>query len=175
MKAAEFWTVVTKDESRFRDDLIDLLRREGVRFCVIGGQAVNAYVAPVVSLDLDLAVAVGQLEGLERFLRERYRVERYPFSLNVTSPGSDLRVQFQTDPRYAPFVDRAEERDVLGVRLPVAHVEDLLAGKVWAAMDQSRRASKRLKDLSDIMRLVESFPELRAQVPSGLLAQMPGE
>ena len=45
-------------------------------------------------------------------------------------PGSDLRVQIQTDPRYFPFIDRAAVREVLGLSLPVASLEDVLAGKV---------------------------------------------
>jgi len=42
-----------------------LLRDEGVRFCAIGGLAVNAYGEPVVTLDLDLAVAVADMPRLE--------------------------------------------------------------------------------------------------------------
>ena len=57
---------------------------------------------------------VPRLEGL---LRERFQVEVFPHSLNVSRPGSDLRVQVQTDPRYAAFVDRAVGREVLGVRM----------------------------------------------------------
>jgi hypothetical protein len=55
MQASEFWKAVTVDESGFLDRLLDLLEREKVRYCVIGGQAVNAHVEPLVSLDLDLA------------------------------------------------------------------------------------------------------------------------
>jgi hypothetical protein len=47
----------------------------------------------------------------------------------------------------------------------VAHVEDVLQGKVWAALDPERRASKRQKDLADIARLVEAYPHLRATLP----------
>jgi hypothetical protein len=87
-------------------------------------------------------------------------------------PGSDLRVQIQTDPRYAAFVDRAVTREVLGVRLSVASVEDLLQGKVWAVSDETRRPSKRQKDLADIARLLESFPEMRRRVPPDVLARL---
>jgi hypothetical protein len=54
----------------------------------------------------------------------------------------------------------------------VACVEDVLSGKVWAASDPARRASKRQKDLADIARLLESDPELRAQVPRELLDRL---
>jgi len=139
----------------------------------VGGQAVNAYVEPVVSLDLDVAVAAGQLPVLESALRDRFRVERFPHRLNVAVAGSDLRVQIQTDPRYAAFVDRATEREVLGLRLPVARVEDVLQGKLWAVLDPTRRASKRQKeDLADIARLLEAYPPLRDRVPPEVLAKL---
>jgi len=129
-------------------------------------------VEPLVSLDLDLAVAAGQLERLERRLRSDFVVEAFPHSLNVSQTGSDLRIQVQTDPRYAAFVDRASERQVLSVTLPVAAVEDVLQGKVWAVTDETRRPSKRQKDLADIARLIEKFPELRAHVPGEILAKL---
>lgn len=172
MRADTFWRVVTIDDSNLLDRLIEFLEALNIRYCVVGGQAVNAYVDPLVSLDLDLVVAADQIELLEQVLPESFRVERFPHSVNVSSPGSDLRVQFQTDPRYPPFVARSSDRPVLGRLLPVATLRDVLAGKVWAAMDPARRASKRQKDLADIARIIESFPELRAQVPDELLDRL---
>jgi hypothetical protein len=136
---------------------------------------VNAYAEPVVSLDLDIVVAFEELSRAETSLREAFAVERFAHSLNVSLVGADLRVQIQTDPRYATFVDRAATREVLGRRLPVlpvAAVEDLLAGKLWAVQDPARRASKRQKDLADISRLLEAFPALRSRVPSEILARL---
>jgi len=51
----------------------------------------------------------------------------------------------------------------------VARLKDVLAGKTLAYQDSSRRPSKRQKDLADIMRIVETYPELKAQLPSGML------
>ena len=154
------------DQSNFLEEIIGLLAGHAIRYCVIGGQGVNAYAEPLVSLDLDLVVAVDQLASVEGLLRERFRVERFPHSLNISAQGSELRVQIQTDPRYFDFPDRASEKDVLGLRLQVAAVEDVLNGKIWAAQDPERRATKRRKDLLDIERLIEAHPELRSQVPS---------
>jgi hypothetical protein len=42
----------------------------------------------------------------------------------------------------------------------VAALKDVFRGKIAAYRDPSRRQSKRLKDLGDIARLVESHPEL---------------
>lgn len=171
MKASTFWKAVTMDEADLLGKLLRLFKKRGVRFCIIGGQGVNAYAEPVVSLDLDVVVAADQLGGLEALLAG-YRVERFPHSLNVSLPGSDLRVQIQTDPRYAPFVERATPCDVLGHTLPVASLEDVLQGKVWAASDKTRRASKRQKDLADIARLIEAHPRLRDRVPADLLDRL---
>ena len=172
MEALTFWKAVTMDESDFLEQLLALLRDRKIHYCVVGGQAVNAYVEPLVSLDLDLALATGELGKLEGALAVPFRVERFPHSLNVALPGSDLRVQVQLDRRYEEFPARAEEREVLGKLLPVARVEDVLQGKIWAASDPTRRPSKRQKDLADIARLLEAYPHLRGRVPPDLLARL---
>jgi hypothetical protein len=172
MRALAFWKTVTADRVDLLDRILELLDGNVVRYCVIGGQGVNAYVEPVVSLDLDLALASGEQGRIEGLLRPPLVVRRFAHSLNVSQPGSDLRIQFQTDARYAEFVGRATRRSVLGCEVPVAAVEDVLSGKVWAAQDPGRRASKRQKDLADIARLVEAFPQLRAQVPADVLAKL---
>jgi len=172
VKALTFWKAVTLDKSNLLEEVFALLQDNGVRFCVIGGQAVNAYVEPLVSLDLDLAVAVDQVDQVRALMEEHFQTEVFPHSLNVRAAGSNLRVQFQTDPRYGDFVERASIREVLGLRLPVAALEDVFQGKIWAASSSERRSTKRKKDLLDIERLLESYPTLRAIVPDEILAQL---
>jgi len=167
MRALAFWKTLLDDRVDFLDRMIALLADHHIRYCVISGQAVNAYAAPVVSV-----VAVDQIPRLETAMRSAFHVERFAHSLKVSLAGSDLRVQIQIDPRYTSFVDRATPRDALGLTLPVADVADLLQGKVWAAMDTTRRPSKRQKDLADISRLLESFPHLRDRVPAEILARL---
>ncbi len=172
MHALTFWKLVTMDKADFLAQLLDCLETAGVPYAVIGGQGVNAYVDPLVSLDLDLAVAVEHFDALEQLLATRFQIKRFPHSLNVSLPGSDLRVQIQTDARYAEFVSRAAPREVLGVTLPVAALRDVLQGKIWAAQDTERRPSKQAKDRLDILRLIERYPELRELVPADLLARL---
>jgi len=162
MQALAFWKAVAMDKSNFLESLIGLLAEHQIRYCVIGGQGVNAYAEPLVSLDLDLVVAVDQMEEVKRLFG----------ALNVSVPGSQLRVQIQTDPRYFDFPSRSTEQEVLGLHLPVASIEDVLTGKIWAAQDPERRASKRRKDLLDIERLIEAHPRLRSQVPQDLLSRL---
>jgi hypothetical protein len=112
------------------------------------------------------------MEAVEKLLGSRFHLERFPHSLNVSDPGSQLRVQIQTDPRYFDFPSRSVEQEVLGLRLPVASIEDVLNGKIWAVQDPERRASKRRKDLLDIERLIETHPRLRSQVPPDVIARL---
>jgi len=117
-------------------------------------------------------VAVDSMDELEQLIRAHFVVHRFPHSLIISLPGSALRVQIQTDERYQSFVERAEIREVLGLKLPVAALEDVLQGKIWAASDPERRGSKRQKDLADIARLIEQYPHLKELVPPELLGKL---
>lgn len=172
MRAQAFWRTVVADHSDFLNRVIEVLTKNNIRYCVLGGQGVNAYVDPVVSLDLDVVIAVEQLATVEALLGQEFTVERFPHSINVSAKGSDLMVQLQTDPRYNAFLHGAVVRDVLGVPLPVASLENILQGKIWAALDPTRRPSKRQKDLADIARLIESYPRIRDRVPDEILARL---
>ena len=158
--------------NHFLDRVITLLAEHGIRYCVVGGHAVNAYVMPVVTSDLDLAVASEDLQRVRDLLAHEFTPEPAAQSPNVSVIGSDLRVEIQTDPRYAEFAARATVREVLGLSLPVASLEDILSGKVWAVTDPARRPSKRQKDLADISRILASYPALRDRVPPGLLTKL---
>jgi hypothetical protein len=168
MRGSTFRRLVTMDETDLLEGLLGFFENRKISFCVIGGQAVNAYVEPLVSLDLDIAVAVDDSHKLIEDLRGFFRVTAHSHSINLDQPGSDLRVQIQTDPRYAAFVPSAERREVLGRSMPVARLEDVLAGKIWAATDPERRGSKRQKDLADIARILEKYPHLRSHVPESV-------
>ena len=172
MRALEFWKTVTMDHANLLESLIGLLNDHGVKYCVIGGQAVNAYAEPLVSLDLDLVIAIRDLERARSILTAQFSVEEFSHSINLSSKQSELRVQIQTDLRYLDFPERAALRQVLGLTLPVASLEDLLQGKIWAASDAGRRPTKRQKDLLDIARLIEKYPQLRERVPEELLNRM---
>lgn len=173
MQALTFWKTITMDESGLLEQFIAALEDNQIQYCVIGGQGVNAYVDPLVSLDLDLVIAAEQFDQVEALLEAGgFQLKRFAHMLNVTLPGSSLRLQIQTDPRYAPFLQQATSRQVLGLTLPVATVPDILRGKVWAFQDPACRSSKRQKDLADIARLLERYPELRGEVPEDVLARL---
>ncbi len=168
MDDRQFTNRVTNSQEDFLQNFLDLLKDLDAPFCVIGGLAVNAYTEPVVSLDLDLVVISDRVEELTKLLERRFTVHKFPHSINVSSHASDLRIQLQTDPRYQDFIARASQQTVLGYDIPVAALEDVLQGKIWAFSDPTRRPSKRQKDLADIMRLVETHPRLSALLPAQL-------
>ena len=88
MQALAFWKTITRDQSNLLENLIALLNEREIRFCVVGGQAVNAYVEPLVSLDLHLVVAVDQLEQVEALIEPHFGLTQFPHSLNIGMPGS---------------------------------------------------------------------------------------
>jgi hypothetical protein len=115
-------------------------------FCLIGDFAVNCYVEPVYTLDTDLVAIASGFPGLAENLREQgFAIEEREHSLNAQGPGSDLRIQFTTDPGYQAFLPRSVEAVVLGVQVRVACLEDTTQGKLWAYGDPRRRFSKRKK------------------------------
>ncbi len=67
---------------------------------------------------------------------------------------------------------RAVDKEILGYRLMVALLEDVLQGKTWAYLDKSCRKSKRQKDLADIMRLTETNPAIIDQLPKEIRTEL---
>ena len=176
MTGKEFLNCLAKGKVDILQQLIAILTEKGSRYCVIGGLAVNAYVEPVVSLDVDIVVAVEDIESVVHEAgSHELKVERFEHSINIRGHGSDLRIQVQTDFRYQPFIERAEARNILGYEMMTATLEDVLQGKVWACIDESRRASKRQKDLADILRITEAFPALADKLPQSLREQLQGK
>lgn len=169
MTGKEFMNSLANGKSDIIQILLDILAETGSRYCLIGGLAVNAYVEPVVSLDLDIAAAIEDVQAICKAATVRgLKVEEFEHRVNISSQSSDLRIQLQTDDRYQGFISNAKLRDVLGYKMKVAELGDILQGKVWAYMDKERRRSKRQKDLADILRIIEAFPHLEAALPKGL-------
>ena len=168
MTKKEFMNILSNDQEDVLQQFLDLLNEMKIDYCVIGGLAVNAYVEPVVSLDLDLVAAAEAIDSLIKAAGKIFTIEKFPHSFNLSSAKSDLRIQLQIDPRYQAFIPRSSMKDVMGYKMKVATVEDILQGKIWAFSDEQRRKSKRQKDLADIFRLVETYPNLRDLLPESI-------
>jgi hypothetical protein len=173
MTGNEFLNSLAKGKADILQQLLGILTETGSDYCLIGGLAVNAYVEPVVSLDVDIVVAVDNVVIVTNAAREqKMKVEGFPRSVNLTGSESDLRIQVQTDPRYQSFIAGATVKEILGYRMKVASLENVLQGKVWAFMDDTRRRSKRQKDLADISRIIEAYPELTTKIPQKVKDQL---
>ena len=173
MTGKEFMNALANGKTDIVQLLLDLLKGTDSAYCVIGGLAVNAYAEPVVSLDLDLVVVADRIDALCEAARSKgLKIQKFEHSINMSITDSDLRIQLQTDPRYQGFLSRAAEHDVLGYRMAVAAMEDVLQGKIWAYSDEQRRKSKRQKDLADISRLVETHASLKEKVPPEIRSQV---
>lgn len=168
MTKKEFMKAVSNSKEDIIQIFLNGLSTVDADYCVIGGLAVNAYAEPVVSLDLDIVVAATNIEAVCKAVEAHFKIERFAHSINLTSNKSDLRIQLQTDRRYQDFISRAIRRNVLGYEMKVASLKDVLQGKIWAYLDEQRRKSKRQKDLTDIIRLVEVYPYLISQLPDSI-------
>jgi hypothetical protein len=164
----EFLNAIANSKVDIVQAFLDTLSTSKVDYCVIGGLAVNAYAEPVVSLDLDIVVAADNIETVINAIEAHFRIQRFTHSVNLSTDKSDLRIQLQTDSRYQDFISRAASYTVLGYKMKVASVEDVLQGKVWAYSDDQRRKSKRQKDLADIVRLIEIYPSLAELLPASI-------
>jgi len=172
MTAAEIYESVTNGGASDFAEVVTVLNRNKP-WCLIGGLAVNCYVEPVYTVDVDLVVVAANLSQIERELETAgFRVTRFEHSTNAQRPGSKLNVQFTTDSRYQSFLANATERDVLEICVPVANLEDIIRGKVWAWQDATRRLSKRKKDELDLIRIAEAYPRLRPLIPNKIVAQL---
>ena len=141
--------------------LVDGLERANIAWCAINSVAVNHWASePMVTQDVDFVVSTNLIEKAVVILSEAgFRAERFPWSINFKGQ-SKVSLQLSTEDFYRDFPSRAVPADVHGILLRVASLEDTLKGKIKAWSDSERRQSKRLKDLGDIARLVETHPHL---------------
>jgi len=165
MNKKMFLNGLSNGEQDIIQDLLDLLADLDIDYCVIGGLAVNAYVDPVVSLDVDIVISIGCVEKLIEEAEEIFKIEHFEHSINLSSSRSDIRIQLQLDKRYQDFIKDASIKEIMGYQMKVASLEDILQGKVWACSDKKRRASKRQKDLADIFRIIEEYTDLKENLP----------
>jgi hypothetical protein len=149
--------------------LVDCLERADIAWCAIGGVAVNHWAKqPMVTQDVDVVVAAESVEQAVGLLEKAgFRPERFEWSINFNG-RSAVSIQLSTEAVYREFPSRAVPADIHGILMRVASLDDTLKGKIMACSDASRRQSKRIKDLADIARLVESHPRLWNSLPAEL-------
>jgi Nucleotidyl transferase AbiEii toxin, Type IV TA system len=153
--------------------LVDSLERADVLWCAIGGVAVNHWAQePVVTQDVDFVVAADDMDRAVSVLEgSGFRPECIQFAINFRG-RSKVLIQLSTDDFYRDFPSRAIPADVHGILMRVASLEDTLQGKIKAYSTPERKLSKRIKDLADIARLVETHPELQDLLTDDLKRQI---
>lgn len=136
---------------------------------MIGGLAVNHWAKePMTTADVDVVIAADRVaEAVNALRAEHFTSKEFKWSINLKG-RSKILVQISTEDAYRDFPKRAVPADVHGILMRVASLEDTLHGKILAWHDTERRASKRQKDLLDIMRLVEAHPKLHKRLPADL-------
>jgi hypothetical protein len=141
--------------------LVDCLERADIAWCAIGGIAVNQWAdEPMVTQDVGFVVAAESVELVVKMLEEAgFKSKRFSWSINFRG-HSKVSIQLSTEDFYKDFPSRSVPADIHGILMRVASLKDTLRGKIKAWRDTERRQSKKLKDLGDIARLVESHPQL---------------
>ncbi len=149
--------------------LVATLERLEIPWCMIGGLAVNHWARePMATADVDVVIAAEKIDAAVKALRAAgFTAKKFKWSVNLKGK-SKVTVQISTEDFYADFPARSKPADIHGILMRVASREDTLRGKILAYQDLERRASKRQKDLLDIMRLVEAHPKLKKLLPSDL-------
>jgi hypothetical protein len=169
MTATEIFESVTNGGASDFATVIKVINKHG-RWCLVGGLAVNCYVEPVYTIGADIVVASASLPDVQdELVAAGFQVTTHEHSVNAQMKGSELRIQFTTDPRYQDFLADTETKKVLGHEVPVAALANVVRGKIWAWHDPKRRFSKRKKDELDLIRIAELHPELRKLMPSEIV------
>jgi hypothetical protein len=147
--------------------LIATLERREIPWCMIGGLAVNHWARePMATADVDLVIAAERVdEAVKALCAAGFTARKFKWSVNLKG-RSKVSVQISTEKAYREFPGRAVPADIHGILMRVASLADTLTGKLLAYSDKERRASKRQKDLTDILRLIEAHPRLRKLLPA---------
>ncbi len=155
--------------------LVATLERLQIPWCMIGGLAVNHWAQePLATADVDVVIAAAQIdEAVKALGKAGFVAKKFKWSVNLKG-HSAVTVQISTEKIYQDFPGRAIPADIHGILMRVANREDTLRGKLLAYQDAQRRASKRQKDLLDIMRLVEAQPKLRKLLPAAVAKKIAG-
>ena len=117
------------------------LRDEGIRFALAGGLAIWARGGPATDHDVDLLVKPEDAERAHQALTKAgLRPEVPPEDWLLKAYHEDTLVDLIFRPSGGEVtdevLDRAEEREVMAMRLPVTSIEDVLITKLLALTEQ---------------------------------------
>ena len=153
--------------------LVAALEEREISWCMIGGLAVNHWAEePMATADVDLVIASEKIaEAVDALKALGFEEKRFDWSINFKGE-SKVSIQISTEEMYLDFPLRSLPTEVHGILMRVASLEDTLKGKLAAFSAPERRGSKRMKDLTDISRLLEAHPELKEKIPTEILEKL---
>jgi hypothetical protein len=173
MTAAEIYESVTTGGASDLADLVSFLNQNAA-WCLVGGFALNCYVEPLYTVEVDVVADARWIEtsglDVESFAPSAPLI--WHRARRARSATSMLQVNLVVDPRYQSFIATAKRRNVLGEEVPVATLEEVLQGKVWAWQDAKRRLSKHKKDELDLIRIAEAYPQMQHLIPMEIVSQL---
>jgi len=157
--------------------ILETLNRHGVRYVLIGGLAATFQGSPLVTTDVDvtperardnLARLSDALKELDARIRTHAVPEGVPFDhtgeslgaadiWNLKTRAGDLDITFTPagTAGYSDLRREVREIDVLGERVPVASIADIVRSKEAAGRD------KDLRSLPTLRRLLEAEEDER--------------
>lgn len=168
MTAAEIFDGLVPGASNDFALAVRLCQKTGP-YCLIEGMAVNCYAEASVTFDGDFVVKLENLDPLRVELAALgFVIKEFPYTVNARLPGSKFAIQFSKSSFFADFPDRAVPKILYGETVMVASLPDLIASKLKSSQDPTRRASKKLKDLTDLARIAEAYPEYLPLMPTAI-------
>jgi hypothetical protein len=173
MKLRHFYDWQTLGGSKDVMRLVAALEEREISWCIIGDLALNHWAAePMATADVDLVIASEKIEEAAEALKGLgFSENRFKWSINFKGE-SKVSIQISTEAMYLEFPSRSVPTEVHGILMRVASLEDSIKGKIAAYSDKGRRSSKKLKDLTDISRLLETHPELSEKILTEILGKL---
>ena len=125
-------------------EVLRAFRHGGIRFLVVGGQAMRAYGIDRPTHDFDLWVArdLANAQALARFMNrvqnlpplERLQEPNFKFAIgDPARPDVDILTSVAGDPQFEACSERSTKSMISGLRLPVIAPPDLLSIKIASA------------------------------------------
>jgi len=153
--------------------LVAVLQSEQVKWCMIGGLAVNHWsLEPMATADVDIVIATPDVDrAIAAPISVGFQAETFAWLVNLCGK-SKVSIQVSTDVMYADFTESSIMVNVHGIEMRVASLANTLAGKIAAWRNLQRRPSERQKDFLDIMRLTEAHPVLVGTLPADIETEL---
>ena len=144
------------------------LKADGVPFALAGGYALWAHGAPESESDVDFVIAEEDTERAANVLESAgFDVTRPPedwlFKVGCEGAEVDVLHRIVGEPVGPDLLERSEEMDLLGVRVPVLPATDLLSSKLRSMTEHYCDFGRLLPHVRAVREQLD-WPRLRKEV-----------